>query len=579
MSSSTWMQMCVHHRSGINSHIYRLADGIGSAFRRSVRLIHPFAREHMRCTHITGHHPQGHKALTVTFTVSKQADLIDSLYLENHWPALKAPPDISSTGTMTASSKYGGAMYAYGLAYAWWQSLHIKVGNQTVVAVPSDFMEAVEELRRPEGQRLREQVFKFKDTTWNNLIERSSRPVVTFTNIDCWFTRTRGQSVAISALGKSPFEVVVKTRDMKQFTHVLPLMDGSKIETDDVLPYTVNENTELNWGSEGLEVNLLVGHVYIPDKEAAWFGENVHEYPVTFMQSPNSVNDDEGMPFPANSDTLKIEQGHLEFPVRSMIWTICDEQRGSLNTTAGASDGKPYSRGVRALYGKPCGESDYNVLEDGCSITPVPVQNTPVTYTAPEAVTFAVPKYTDNGDLEVNDAGELQTETHTISFADATGTFSPTSLGSKVTSAGIKKYNADTGEGPYLPGNRYDYRLANESGMEVEPLKQFTLRLNNKNRLEETLPGCYFRMIQNCEHWKGVVRKGIYTMNFGLDSASSTVLSMALNLSQIENKNFTFVSNVVSGSTSGINLRLNLWMEHYQILVQENGVISDIYAN
>ena len=173
-------------------------------------------------------------------------------------------------------------------------------------------------------------------------------------------------------------------------------------------------------------------------------------------------------------------------------------------------------------------------------------------------------------------------------FDSVSGTQREIIVPGSITSCGVKKYKADTGTGPFLFKNRFDYRMADQSGVQVEPLKQFTLRLNAKHRFEETLDPKYFRLVQNTEHWpcRGIVREGIYSANFGHDSASPTTIGMSLNLSQLENKEFNFRSNTVNkglqgtdGSVPGVHLGMNLFLEYYQVLVQENGVISSIYAN
>jgi hypothetical protein len=609
----------VHHRSGVNAHIQSLADGIGSVYRRTVRITHPYSREHARVSHVLGFQAGGNKPMTIQAMMDKSTDLCDDLLLEFMGPPLMIPqvhnPALTNT-TLSDAEKaklppmvddpsVGAVTYGHGLGWLWWQSIEFKTGNNITQSAPSDFMEAMSELRNPVGKKLRANVFKFENATWHTLAERSmARRVVCYTPIDLWFTRTKGHALSLSALGKSNVEVVVRTRAIKDFAFCLPVMNGDASAVDGKLPWAATDQKELNWGSEGLEIHVLTSNVYVPDNEANWFANHTHEYPVTVMQTPTNIRDDDGIAFNDESAKAVVENTVLEFPMRSIAVAFADANRTSLNFDKWDPEdgGQPFTKGVRALYGKPCGPTDYNVLAPGCSVT----KNAPQTITIPQLQSLpanedgqvqlvdasggaiTMPLYDEAGsvDMESDDQGNQVAKTTPVYInvpAIVSTLVEPETVtipaSTFVTSAGIQYYNSTTGEGPPLPGNRYEYRLADDTGTEVTPLSSVNLKLNNRERVNPEFPGEYYQQVQTKNSWAHEGRSGLHTYNFSLDSVSATNLGASCNFSQIENKYLAFTAGMKSSEAKEVQLRMYVFMEHYQIFVQKYGLISDIYAN
>ena len=147
-------------------------------------------------------------------------------------------------------------------------------------------------------------------------------------------------------------------------------------------------------------------------------------------------------------------------------------------------------------------------------------------------------------------------------------------------SADVKRYCADSGAGPWLPRNRYDYRLADDAGVEVEPLKSLQIQLDGNNRWTEDQihPGAFFRLVQPLEHYNcATLRKGLYSLNFGGDHTLHHVASLGsdLNLTGHALADFEFTASRPSTATTP--LELVLWFEHHQIYKVSGGTLKALF--
>ena len=113
----------------------------------------------------------------------------------------------------------------------------------------------------------------------------------------------------------------------------------------------------------------------------------------------------------------------------------------------------------------------------------------------------------------------------------------------------------------HIPRNRFDYRTADSSGNEVEPLKSVVLKLANQTRWSSQLEtnAVYFRTVQPLSYCNRVPRKGIYMYSFAVN-ASSPLPSGSANLSRIYNKQLTIRTN------STASPELAFFSEYHNIL-------------
>ena len=483
-----------------------------SKWDSSMIQMRPFAKEHILCDKVTGFYPEGAGEKTMTFEVPKLNDLIDSMYLQIQMPGLDA----------TAANRF--SCYAWGLGYLMWQYAELKIGANKLHSTPSDFMEIMSELRAPAGKRLREMVFKWDNVSWHNLEDLSSRPFTMWVPLRFFFSDQPGNAIKLLGLQNNQIDVTVRLRPIHQWAVAMG-MSGSGVMSSGVdtdLPLV--NGAPLNWGSTGLKVDLMIGVVTLSQAEGDEMAARTHHIVYTHFQTTMNHTEERGVPFPLGSDQVKITNHSFRYPCRSLVMAIADGKRASIapqdtdfgagNSAYVADDHQLFKSGVRALMGNRVSLLEMNVLDDGC--------------------------------------------------LGVTG-------GSDVTSAGVKKYSAATGLGPWLPKNRYDYRMAGETGEELEPLANLNIKFGGDNRIADDIPGSYFRLVQPFEHFRHMPRKGIYTYSFDDDSASDSVFSSGANLTQLTNVEFTFTASRVS--TRENPLELYYWIEHWQILKAHNGQI------
>lgn len=507
--SASWLQLCTAEKSKMVSAISVLSAMEVSKWDRTMYFVQPFAREHITCDKITNFFKEGTGAKQIQFEIPKINDLIDGMYIVSKWPGL---PKSTNAGNL--------ACYVWGLGYAFWQSFELKIGNNRMAHVPSDYMEAMSELTSAPGKLLREMVFKWEDVSWHNLQEMSSRPFTLYTPLKLWFTEKAGNALNLGGLSQSSIDATLHVRAMKDFVVNVPFQDSGSmphIQRDDVYPKDSNGDS-LTWASfEENPINLLISVVTLQQSVAQAMANQITHYVVTTFQTTVNPTEEHGVPFPLGSDRVQIINHPFRYPCRSVIWAIADANRTSLVTPAmDAAAMKPYTSGVRALYGARASLAEYNVLDDGCQV--------PDTFV--DGVKF---------------------------------------------SAGIKKFSAETGRGPWLPKNRYDYRMGDDDGEEIEPLHQMTVKFSGDHRIDETLPGSYFRTVQPFEHWRRIPRMGIYTYSFDDDSASQTTYSSGANFTQLSNAELSFTAS--RKSTAANPLELHYWIEHWQVYKLQRGTI------
>lgn len=515
-----WVQLCTAEVSSMVEFIHtHMAKAQHSKWKQVITYQNMFAREHITCDKITGFYPVGNGRKTITFEIPKLNDMIDALYIQTKWPALDHDGE-------------NFTCYVWALGYASWQSIEIKIGNTKVAHVPSTREEMVSELCSEPGRLVREMGFKWEEVSWANLQKLSSRSFTLYTPVkSLWFTQ-QGNELALNGLGRSQIDAILHTRAIHEFTASLPYVDpldqsqAPSLHDNDDIPKA--GGAELSWANQELDFNLLLGVVTLPPEESDHFLDAEMHYLVTNYQSTIGEMDEHGIPFPVNSDTLSIINHPFKYPTGGIMFAIADVNRGSVVTDFVPSSAQPtdtqkttpWKGGVRSLFGDRADLGSYHVLDDGCKI--------------PSAAEIAA--------------------------------------GQKFT-AGIKKYCCASGMGPWLPKNLYDYRMATKDGVEVEPLKSLRIKFGGDNRIQEDLPGSYFRLITQFEHYKRIVRQGIYTYSFDDDSASHTTFSHGANLTQITNVEFTFVAG--RKSEVGHELELLYWLPHKQIYKMHRGIIHE----
>ena len=142
-------------------------------------------------------------------------------------------------------------------------------------------------------------------------------------------------------------------------------------------------------------------------------------------------------------------------------------------------------------------------------------------------------------------------------------------------SGDVKEWRADGQAGAlFLPGNRFDYRAA-ENGVECEPVKTFSLKLNAQERVNTNLQPSYLRTVQTLA-FNNRPRKGIYTYSFALDS-SSPYPTGTVNFSRIHNRDLRITANGNHGAPYSVK-ELILYAESINIFEIAAGKTAGQFA-
>lgn len=140
--------------------------------------------------------------------------------------------------------------------------------------------------------------------------------------------------------------------------------------------------------------------------------------------------------------------------------------------------------------------------------------------------------------------------------------------------ADVAKFRADRGSGPWLPRNLYDYRMADDAGAPVEPLKTLQIRVNGEKLWEDPLPGAQLRNLSMYETYQHPeVRQGMYALPFESSSRRGNALRGVINMAAFRLKEFEIVAS--RKSTRANPLQLLVWMEHWIVLTLSEGAMRE----
>lgn len=513
--------------------LQQLAGNVVSLWNVSYRAVSNFAQEHNLCTlasTISG------KAANqkLTFHMSKAGDLCTSLYLQVNVPGIQATNAIAS--------------YIWGLGYGMIQYASFHLSNHSQEDIPGWYMEVAEELHQPAGRRLEEAVFKFDRVTLPELAALSGKAFTMYVPIPFWFTKGAHAALPLLSMNCFDLDVIIVLKGIKDIAFALSDTCISTHQSSTPVNVTTDGTNALTWSD--FSFSLWAGSVYLDVEERNYFASTEHEYLMKSVHTYTSYAQEAGYPF-GSQQQLSLVNIPFNHPISSLIWFVGDaaarpgnwgtyEPDQGAGTDADANEGVPFVGGVRGLFGKVAsaraaitpanGKTDFNVLRAG-----------------------------------VKDVATL------------------TGGGIVLSSSGVKEWRKDGLNGClHLPGNIHDYRMADSSGEEIEPLERVTLQFNSTDRWSNDLDPTYFRMVQQQEHFANVARKGIYTWSFAAN-ASSPFPNGTCNFSRIDDITMTFTKNSdhTQSTDEGIGSSAELFLaaEHFQIYVVKKGSSGRKFGN
>lgn len=550
--SGTQVQMMVQQGAQMDASLAGISQGTVSIWNAGFRSVTNFAMEHTECT-IAGK-PSGTQAQSITFHLSKAADLATDLYLEVKCPGIRgaAPYSDGTYPEVSASSqKASFASYVWGLGYAMISHAQFLVSNHSQEDLNGDYMEMHDELHGTPGKQFQESVFKYDNVTMPELAELSQQGPVLYVPIPFWWTKGAHAALPVIALNCYDMDVRIHLRSIDEiFVHVPDSLKHSESETIDLWVTPVGggnpARTGLDWNQ--FSFTMWMGSVFLDTAERNAFANGEHSYIMKTVQSYHSYSSQDGHQI--TGDTTTLNNVSWQYPTSGFIWAIADPTRRAstwkttkyIENDGTTGNEHPFHRGVRAFYGVPAhqqvlhsgdmaeGVHDFNVLRSGAT-----------------------------------SLGELDKTTIT-----GVSNGNPNLMSSSAVAAWNNK---GLNNCPHLWGNPFDYRMsAAESGSDhadIEPLHRFTIQVNSQDRVHPGLDGSHYRVVQG-QHFNNIPRKGIYCYSFALN-ASSPFPQGTINFSRIDTINMTFETNpdypgdasTHSGKHSGRELLL--FSEHFNI--------------
>lgn len=520
MSSGIWSELASHESTHVQM-LDQLTVGQVDLFSKGFRSVRNFAVEDKKST-VATQAMSGVDAQELTFALegSLVGDFVNACHLEIKLPAL-----------VVSSNRL--AMYVWAVGFAMIDSVSLHIEGQEVEKLSGDYMELHDELHRKPGQALQEAVFKYDRVTVPELAALSKTARTLYVPLPFFFTRGPH---CILPVGKHFDAMIGRTVKVEVHCQLRPLKDiaidlpRNQDRTDVTVPYVERPGPSahvLDWSD--ISVQLYVQQIYLEEAEskAMWMSSgSTGSYramctTVQALHGKSSV-----YPNLDSSGTIDRKKIPLRFPTKNIIFAIADQERLVSNTTLG-TNADPYSAntGVSRLFGTKCHQAttgddstDWNAVKSGSK----------------DLATIGSDPFRSSGD--------------------------------------VKEWRVDGQAGAlFLPGNRFDYRAA-DSGVECEPVKSFSLKLNAQERVNTNLQPSYLRTVQTLA-FNNRPRKGIYTYSFALDS-SSPYPTGTVNFSRIHNRDLRITAN----GTSSVGKELILYAESINIFEIAAGKTAGQFA-
>jgi len=480
--------------------------------------------------------------------------------------------------------------WVWGLGYAMIESVRFEIngsqaGNEVI---RGEYLEILSELHSNPGQTFNN-VWKYDDITVPELVKLSGgEDNVLYIPLNFYWTRSNACVLPIQLLKSRGTEcsITVNFRNFQDIVVSVPMSTSAGAEVDTrSTNYSVTKKGDQNESSNdynSMDISLFLDTVILENgtPEYSLLTSQTYKALAPTQKSLYGPNGN-GSAFKKFTDGVIDETSlTINHPVKSIIWAIKDEDKNLIN--AGTAD--PFgadSAGVRKLFGAKAGHA---TNQSGVNVTTATITSGQVTAALDVDVTLSTAIATAaNVTVYRNGSAAPSSQFTALSDDDDTLTILAASLTAgdiwqvvedgfstggdvidyNVVRSGSHDLNTDArirssndvlrhrNDGLnsclHIPRNRFDYRTADASGNEVEPLKSVVLKLANQTRWSSQLEtnAVYFRTVQPLSYCNRVPRKGIYMYSFAVN-ASSPLPSGSANLSRIYNKQLTIRANSTS---------------------------------
>jgi hypothetical protein len=556
MSSGIWSELASHESTHIQM-LEQLSVGQVDLFTKGFRSVRNFAIEDKKATTATqALSGSGTQELTFDLEGTLVGDFVNACHLEVQLPALTNDVISGSTTPTTLAS------WVWAVGFAMIDSTSVFIEGEEIEKLDGDYMELHDELHRKPGQMLQEAVFKYDRVTVPELAALSKTARTLYVPLPFFFTRGPHCVLPVgkhfdAMIGRTvKVQIQVQLRAIADIAIALPI-DTLGASTAITVPKN-DQGTALTWAD--IKVQLYVQQIYLEEAEsqAMWMSsgstgtyramcttvQSLHGKSSTYPTLTGSSSDDYA------SSTIDRKKIPLRFPTKNIIFAVADKER-TLTTITDHNDPYNGNKGVTLLHGARASHqanttsgsevwvTDWNTVKEGSkNLTTIDVVN---------GGTNNVVGSTAQG------------------YLDAALPIRSTS--------DVKEWRVDGLAGSaFLPVNRFDYRAADNSGNEVEPIQSFSLKLNAQERVNTSLKPAYLRTIQTLA-FNNQPRKGIYAYSFALDS-SSPYPTGTVNLSRVHNRDLRIVAN----GHSSQGKELILYAENINIFEIANGKTAGRFA-
>jgi hypothetical protein len=284
----------------------------------------------------------------VTALISRNGDLIHSMYVQAELPDLQEVPSDAVGGTALASTNDLSAKGAY-KRYTRWvdnvghhllKQVEVEIGGQLIDRQYGDWLDIWAQLTVPAGKRvgyyqmigqdplnalgqntgLQADVYN-ADSTMNSMTDPTEDVVIkgrtVYVPLQFWFCRNVGLALPLIALQYHEVKVNVTFRE----AYELVMLNKSDEVNDGVAEWDTSKSG-FNSGctlSGTLNASLWVDYIYLDTDERRRFAQVSHEYLIEQLQFTGDESITPGTPTNPKSNSLKLNFNH---PVKELVWVV-----------------------------------------------------------------------------------------------------------------------------------------------------------------------------------------------------------------------------------------------------------------
>lgn len=251
---------------------------------------------------------------TVKSTISRNADLINQIYLEVELPALQTSYLNDPTG---GTGDYDQLVYTNAIGHALMKKVSVEIGGQEIDKQYGEWLEIWDELTQTSEKQAGFNQMIGKQQADIGLKNTANISKLLFIPLQFWFNRNPGLALPLIALQYHEVKICIDFRDKLECLVALR-NDGERITSGNggVPGAGFTLSTEGNSSVTFTYAQLWVDYVYLDTEERRRFAQESHEYLIDQLQMTGV----ESITLSENkSDQYRMNFNH---PVKELVWVF-----------------------------------------------------------------------------------------------------------------------------------------------------------------------------------------------------------------------------------------------------------------